>query len=276
MKAPNVMKFGIIGTSCAGKTTLAHALVSRLKSYSILADGLFSQDRKFSFDRKYLPTEAAQNMMITNLISKEVDLSLHGDVEVLITDRTPIDLFAYYAHQYDTPLSRACWAYAKEWAKTYTQLYYLAPLPFQDDGKRPADDFRLQVDEKLKELIQEVPNVVEIGRHDVLNSILNHIGFDKPSVKMTLEDTDAQTISDQLNKIVIVKEGGNKDVVSDYDMWIVDPLSIKSGGNAFLMSLDFYKVYIHNLLGQFVPVEVNIAGSTDTFDFPFRMFVPQV
>ena len=45
--AKNKFKFALIGTSCSGKTTTAYALVSRLKSYGVLADGVFSQENEF-------------------------------------------------------------------------------------------------------------------------------------------------------------------------------------------------------------------------------------
>lgn len=269
MEAPKVHKFGIIGTSCAGKTTLAHTLVGRLKSYGILADGLFSQDRKFSFDKKYIESEAAQNWMVANLISKEVDIVLHGDVEVFITDRTPIDLFAYYAYQHDTELSRACWAYALEWAKTYDALYYLAPLPYHDDGKRPSDDFRNAVDDVLvNRLLPQVPNVKKLSRHGVLNDVLTMIGFDKPEVKMDFTKDDAQALANHLKLRVVVKHRkGIEDALSDYDVWLLVP-------NPLTFDVEAVRNYVKGVFGQFVDLDINLAVDTSTFDFGFSIFYP--
>jgi len=266
MDAPKIRKFGIIGTSCAGKTTLAHTLVGRLKSYGILADGLFSQDRKFSFDKKYIETEEAQNWMICNLIAKEVDLSLHGDVEVLITDRTPIDLFAYYSHQHNTRLSEACWNYAKEWAKTYDALYFLEPLPYQDDGKRPSDDFRLAVDAELRFLIKMIPNVYQLGRHEVMNDILKRIGFKKPGVKMDFTPKDAQTLANHIQRSLVVKRSEIKDALSDYDVWILAGLDF---------NIQSVRSYASGLFGTFVPLEINLAVSTETLTFEFDRYDPE-
>jgi hypothetical protein len=248
---------------------LAHALVGRLKSYGILADGLFSQDRKFSFDKKYIETEAAQNWMVSNLIAKEVDIVLHGDVEVFITDRTPIDLFAYYAYQHDTELSRACWAYAKEWAKTYDALYYLEPLPYHDDGKRPSDDFRTAVDNVLvNDLIPQIPNVKHLTRHSVLNDILRTIGFEKPGVKMDFTRDDAQTLANHLKLRVVVKHRkGVEDALSDYDIWLLTPTPLAH-------DLEAIRTYAKGLFGQFVDLDINTAVDTSTFDFGFSIFYP--
>jgi hypothetical protein len=261
-------KFGIIGTSCAGKTTLAHTLVGRLKSYGVLADGLFSQDRKFSFAKQFLETEAAQNWMVTNLISKEVDITLHTDVDVFITDRTPIDLFAYYAYQFDTPLSRACWNYVLQWAQTYEALYYLEPLPYQDDTKRPSDEFRLGVDAKLKELIREVPNVRYLARHSVLVDIMTRANLKKPNVKDYLDRNDLQAIANGLNVKVILKTSLKRDSLSDYDLWIIDPRPES-------VDLNWASYYIKGLVGAFVAFDVNLAYDTSTFDFPYITASPQ-
>lgn len=268
IEPPKCKKFGIIGTSCAGKTTLAHGLVARLKSYGVLADGLFSQDRRFSFDRNKLETEEAQNWMIANLISKEVDLSLHSDVTCLITDRTPVDLFAYYAYQYDTPLSNACWSYVKQWANTYEALYYLEPLPFQDDGKRPSDEFRLGVDSKLLELIREIPNVQFYpGRHDVLNDVLRCIGVKKPNVKTDFTEDDARTLANHVGfPILIKKMYGARDTLSDYDMWVLSKDDV---------DLQKIREYAFGLFGSFVNLEINHAKSADSFDFEYTIFTPQ-
>lgn len=262
-------KFGIIGTSCAGKTTLAHQLIGRLKSYGVLADGLFSQDRKFSFPLAQLETEAAQNWMITNLIAKEADLILHPDVDVYITDRTPVDLFAYYAYQYDTPLSRACWNYVKAWATTYTALYYLEPLPYQDDNKRPTDEFRMGVDEKLLKLLEEIPNVVCIPRNEVLVDIMVQCNLKKPSAKSTMNSTDLQAIANGLGRPIVAKlPRSGADELSDQDMWVMGPPDLIS-------LLPTWRQYVRGLVGAFVNFDLNVAASVETFDFPFTIYEPR-
>lgn len=269
-------KFGIIGTSSSGKTTLTHGLVSRLKSYGILADGVFSQDRKFSFPLEKLESEEAQNWMVTNLISKEIDLSLHIDVDVMISDRTPVDLFAYYAVQYDTELSRACWQYVKQWARTYTSLYYLEPLAYHYDGKRPSDSFRLNVNTKLLALIEELESekqvsIRKLGRHEILNDILVKVGFQKPRVKIALLESDIQQLADSFNKPILLKTTSSKDSLSDYDLWVIDEsLDVLD----FTEKLEAYKNYAKGLFGPFVPLDIHLVKSLDTFDFKYTLFNP--
>ena len=224
-----VHKFALIGTSCAGKTSLAHSLVGRLKTYGVLADGIFSQDRKFSFPLSKIESEAAQNWMIANIIAKEADMQMHEDVELVLSDRSPLDLLAYYAYQYQgkSALYEAAKGYAIEWCKGYEALYYLEPLPYQDDHKRPSDEFRLGVDRVLLGLIDEavaagVNVVTGLARSDILRDVMQRAGIQKPSVKSALAPTDVQRLSNFLRLPVLAKFANDPgDPLSDTDMWII-------------------------------------------------------
>lgn len=233
-------RFAIIGTSCAGKTTLTHAVIARLKSYGILADGVFSQDRKFSFPIDSIESEEAQNWMISNLIAKESDLYLHKDIEILVSDRSPLDLLAYYVYQHNTPLSDAAKRYAIEWCKGYTALYYLNPLPYQNDNKRPSDAFRLGVDKVLHDLMLEAEHagvcvVRGLSRSDVLGDILRRSNRSKPSVKTALLPSDIQRLSNELGYPILAKfAGADADTLSDTDMWVVAPGAVRSGHTQYL------------------------------------------
>lgn len=222
-------KFAIIGTSCSGKTTLCYALVSQLKTFGVLADGVFSQDRKFSFDKALLPVEeVAQHWMIANLIAKECDASLQSDIECLISDRSALDLFAYYQYQAYTmpsPMLASLKQYVLTWMSTYDAVFYLEPLPYQDDNKRPSDEFRMGVDAEIRELIKGVPNVyTDIPRNKVLENIMLRLGKTKPNVKTSLEEEEVQYLANVLGLPVSIKNKDlslqNKLVTSDVDLFI--------------------------------------------------------
>lgn len=267
-------KFAFIGTSSSGKTTFTYGIVSRLKSYGILADGVFNQDRKFSFDRRLIETEeAAQNWMVTNIISKEIDISLHEDVDVLISDRSAIDLYAYYHYQYpDSDLCKALGAYVREWAKTYTKLYYLEPLAFHDDGIRPSDDFRMAVDEHLRTVIMpQFDNIEFIERTGILNDILLTIGFNKPNVKNFVTALDIQAIANSLGKYVVYKPAQSvpKDTVADIDLYVY---------HEDVLDEDYLRKvtdYIQKLLGAFVPLDISLTATTETFCDKFKVVYPE-
>lgn len=234
------MKIAFVGTSCAGKTTAAFGLIARLKSYSVLAEGLTSQDRKFSFNPALLESEElAQNWMVANLIAKEVDAFLHPDVDVLISDRSPLDLLAYYAFQYeDSGLMHALKDYVFAYLSTYDALYYLPPLQYQDDGKRPSDSFRLGVDKVLLGLIEETntryPGLVQnIPRNKILESVLLLLGVRKPGVKTTVSRAECAYLARTCGATFYVKSSyfekaeESSDMFSDVDIMIADPAAGK-------------------------------------------------
>jgi predicted nucleotidyltransferase/nicotinamide riboside kinase len=148
-----VKKFAVIGTSCSGKTTLVYNILSRLKMMGVSCDGVMQQDRRFAFERADLECfKEAQYYFICNQIMRETELTLRGHSEVLVSDRSPLDLYAYYETTYGH--SDALFNFVAEWCcKTYADMFYLPPLPYVDDKQRPSDAFRMQVDQTLKGLI---------------------------------------------------------------------------------------------------------------------------
>jgi hypothetical protein len=264
-------KYGIAGTSCAGKTTLTFGIVSRLKSYGVLAGGVFDQDRKFSFDKKWLELdEIAQNWMITNMIAKEIELTLHGDLDILVSDRTVVDFFAYYLHQYPTSkLAAGCFEYVREWAKTYKKIYVLEPLPFHDDGKRPSDDFRNGVHKTLMDkLVPVIPNCVLIERGKVLNDIMLTSRLVKPTAKSEFTFENGTTAAKSLGLPLVVKMVERKDPLSDVDIYVVTE-------HPWTVDVGMYKRYLSSLFGDFTYLDVKATNVTDSFDNQFWLFTPE-
>lgn len=269
-------KYGLIGTSCAGKTTLAHTLTGRLKSYGVLVDGVYSQDRKLTFDVSYLETEMAQNWMVTNLITQEVAMESRSDVNILLSDRTPLDLLAYYAYQFpDSPLFAAMKAYVLEYCKTYAALFYLEPLPYQDDNKRPDDTFRLAVDKCLLDLLREAEehgiNVQRVPRNNVLTYIMQRENIKKPNVKTTLTEADCYALAGMAQRPVLVKQSEQKDSISDTDIWVLYPSTEASFKHKDIIAM------ARGHFGPYVNLDINLGhvDFVNTFDFPYRIFEPR-
>jgi len=154
-----VKKVALIGTSCAGKTTTALGLTYALKKKGILAEVLASTDRKHLFSQETMQnSEDAQCNIILNQVQNETFWSVRGDVEVLISDRSCLDYFAYYSYQMQGKDRKDRFLAMRElvryWVGTYSKLYLLTPLKFVDDGKRPSEDFRDGVHKHLLKLIE--------------------------------------------------------------------------------------------------------------------------
>lgn len=144
------IKVGLIGTSCAGKTTMAYEILSALKRRGINADGVLQLDRRFSFQRELLETdELAQWSFIANQVKAEADMALRPGTDVLICDRSPLDFYAYYVWQYgDNAHLRN---FVSDWiSRTYKKLYLLPALPYKDDGARLNEKGRDEADEHVR------------------------------------------------------------------------------------------------------------------------------
>lgn len=182
----DIKKFAVIGTSCSGKTTLTLSILAHLKQIGVHCDGVLQQDRRFAFDRNQLEKyKEAQYYFICNQIMRETELTLREHAPVLVSDRSVLDLYAWYEVTYGR--DHALLAMVCRWCETYKRLYYLDPLPYVDDKQRPPDNFRLRAGHVIKDhLIRLVPNVSVLDRTKVLDDILQRIGHKLESIDLAI------------------------------------------------------------------------------------------
>jgi predicted nucleotidyltransferase len=176
----HVQKFGFMGTSCAGKTTLALETLARLKRAGVHADGVLQLDRRFSFQRELLEIDPiAQWSFITNQVKAEADMMLRKGVDVLVCDRTPLDFYAYYEWQYG--VNEALKNFVFEWCKTtYTKIWYLPPLPYINDGMRLDEVGRDEADSFVVKVSNEAADVMNVefvtNRESVIPEVFSLTG----------------------------------------------------------------------------------------------------
>ena len=216
-------KFAFTGTNCSGKTTMAMETTARLKAqYHCLAELVSSQDRKVTWSDAHFPyaLDAHYGMMST-LITAEVQASLRGDADVIITDRSVLDLYSIAS--FDHPqghLLKGLRALMESWIETYTTIYYLSPFPYQADGKRPDDEFRQSTHENLLRLIEayKFPNVVMgLTRDEVSKDIRRQLGYGEVKQVFAMDDK-CQAVCDAIGFPFFVKEQKSP-VTSDLDCW---------------------------------------------------------
>lgn len=175
-------KFAIIGTSCSGKTTLVYNVVGNLRKQGLHIEGITSSDRIYPFEQKKLDyLDSAQAYVILQQAFLELRSEVRDDIDILVADRSVLDFFAYYDYCFpDTvhPYYQALTALIPHWMKSYTEVYYVDPLPWVNDNKRPNDEFRLGVDNVLKSYIKNYPNIIyvqEFNREDfIIHRILEN------------------------------------------------------------------------------------------------------
>jgi len=215
-------KIAFTGTNCSGKTTTALEVTGRLKSeHHHLAEVVSSQDRKITWADVHFPVNpVAHYGMITNLIHAEVQAMLKGDATTVITDRSALDLYAIALTDHpDSEMVKALGVMVKSWMTTYTKVFYLPPLPYQEDGKRPADDFRMRTHATLMNLIQsgDYPNIERIeDRTQIFKKVRGVLGLQSPNPVILAESAKWQFLADSLSVPVAVKSGRHG---SDIDAW---------------------------------------------------------
>lgn len=253
-----IKKVALIGTSCSGKTTLCHQILGHLKEMGVSCDGVLQQDRRFAFDRVQLElNEEAQYYFICNQIMREIELTLRGHAEVLVSDRSVLDLYAYYVAMYskNPPL----FDFVKNWLHTYTCLYYLEPLPYINDKARPDDVFRLRVDKCLKELMLYVGVDIEIvimPREKIMDDLVMHIG-------KQLKDVDLAIIA-QILKVPILIGGSyafnRATKYSDVDVYVLSTSDVNPWPKEEAMEKK-----IQAMLG--VKVEVHLVPNAEVWNY---------
>jgi AAA domain len=244
-------KFAVIGTSSAGKTTKVHEIIWRLKMCGTLVDGVLQQDRRFSFDRARLEdSKLAQYSFITNQIKTECDMALRPGVDVLVSDRSPLDFYAYYEWQYGYDAS--WWSMVRDFCKdTFTKLYYVEPVKYENDGARLSEEGRNAADKTIRECIErynfQVDNKIAIiPREYIYKDILSYLG-------KTLEEDDLAVIPKALNCDVLI--GGSyafnrASKFSDVDVYMRGPECVPADD----LSMSSYASILKDVLGVHIEV----------------------
>lgn len=219
------LKVAFTGTNSSGKTTMALEVTARLKrQYHVLAEVVSSQDRKITWKDDHFPVDPrAHYGMISNLVKAEVEAELKGDANIVITDRSVLDLYAIALtdHPKD-PKILGMEGYIRSWMDTYTNVIYLPPLDYQEDGKRPPNDFRMQTHATLRRLIEEwrLPNVIDgMDRPDAFKRVLHVLGVDQQK-PIFAEREKWQAVADSVGLTLVVK---NQEwpSTSDLDVWVM-------------------------------------------------------
>lgn len=168
-------RFGIVGTSCAGKTTKAYDVLAKLKKDGYTADGILQQDRRLAFDKERLDDdEDAQYWVLFNQMLKELEVTIGRPNKIVVSDRTPLDFYAYYEQLYGP--DTATYSYLCKWMRDkYDVLFYLEPLELEQDGARPNNRFRMEVDELIQKYLDDVPCKVVRDRKLIYKRIENYV-----------------------------------------------------------------------------------------------------
>lgn len=165
-----MIRIGITGTHSTGKTTLAHALVERIRKETGKTDIVLvkEQVRKVCEDYGF---EKLEDMLsrgprwLSILQWEALRRQINTETEVIqkdkgfVSDRTTLDNLAYYmVGNYGEDTTNVAAHYtdiAIKHSKTYDVIFFVPPtIPITDDGFRQIDPvFRNTIDRQIQELI---------------------------------------------------------------------------------------------------------------------------
>ncbi|MBD3226975.1 MAG: AAA family ATPase, partial [Candidatus Lokiarchaeota archaeon] len=155
------IKIGILGTHHSGKTTLGHSLVGALKSGGIVSGwvGEVARDCPLSINEE--TTFYSQIWILNSQINREIEKQNIN--EVIVTDRTVIDNFAYAQRvakksKINKRDIEVIESFVKYWASTYDFLFYLSRLKIGSDNdmiRAKNEQFQIEIDHNIKNLIKK-------------------------------------------------------------------------------------------------------------------------
>jgi hypothetical protein len=270
MGTPKSSKFKVAftGTNSSGKTTMALGVTARLKLEHVLAEVVSSQDRKITWKDDHFPVNPiAHYGMVTNMIHAEVQAQLKGDADIVITDRSALDLYSIACTDFpNDPMIADLNPTVLAWMKTYTKVYYLPPLDYQEDGKRPPDSFRMRTHATLLRLIEslKLPNLVMVTDRTTVYKEIREL-LNLPPKKHLSADPKWQAIARRMRSALLVKEPSDM-TPSDFDVWLclkdneyADPYS--AGARKLF---DEIKLFFGNVKCDLMFMPDSIRNSLDT------------
>jgi len=143
------MKIAICGSTCAGKSTLCHALVARLKEQGVRAEYIGNVTRRMPFEPNNLDVSLpAQYYVIFRHMMEEAAAEVRNDLDVIVCDRSPLDYYYYLIEsvgqtnllrQADFHIIESLKSCISCWLLTYDRYYIIDSdqVVYQHDGKRP-------------------------------------------------------------------------------------------------------------------------------------------
>lgn len=155
------IKIGILGTHHSGKTTLGHSLVGALKSGGIVSGWVGEVARDCPLPINEGTTFYSQIWILNSQINREIEKQNIN--EVIVTDRTVIDNFAYAKRaallsNINESIIKSVESFAKYWASTYDHLFYLSRLKIgleNDIIRAKNEQFQIEIDNNINKIINK-------------------------------------------------------------------------------------------------------------------------
>jgi len=196
------IKIGFSGPPCSGKTTTVHEVVVELRKRGIKVDVLSGIERipLYNVNRMYDVTE--HNISFVNHILQESLHSKRPDIDVLLVDRTVLDIWidmditaVVKGCKKCEFIKKAIQDYTNNWLKTYDLIFKFNAVEFKDDGLRLNDmAWRNELIEYYKHVNEDDTdlnkNIIPLKIIDILfisDVIIEKLRVKKENIKMVPE-----------------------------------------------------------------------------------------
>jgi len=161
LSAHKKLKIGVLGSHDTGKTTLAFSLCSKLKSKHLFVGFVEESVRECPFPINQMTNFLSQYWILNRQINYEIEK--HERYNVIVTDRTTIDNFAYALRaskngKISSENLEILRIKSRHWANTYNFLFYtkIPKKKLEDDGFRDTTKgFQLEIDQIIQDLIRD-------------------------------------------------------------------------------------------------------------------------
>lgn len=148
---------GFVGNACTGKTTAAFGLVQHLKLSGRNVGYINDVCRSMPFSRELFDSRSeARLAVLFKQLQQEMEHAVRGDIDYLVTERTPLDWWLYYKWTCDHIGETLCHAVTDmviEMMRRYKLIYYMddQQIEYVADGFRPPS---VQLREEMSSLYE--------------------------------------------------------------------------------------------------------------------------
>ena len=155
LEARSMIKVAFIGAHSVGKTTLVFEQAARFKRAGINVGVVHEVARSCPLPINEGTTLLAQTWILMTQITREIE-EQHRSAELVITDRSVLDNFAYLMRAYSKPVPLELIAYLELWMRTYDLLIKvpIVNAEIQEDGVRSTNaKFAAEMDQLVDTLL---------------------------------------------------------------------------------------------------------------------------
>lgn len=169
-----VIKIGFCGAQGTGKTTNMNIIAGELGRRGYNVGKVEEVARNCPLPINQSTKEESQVWILAEQLKEEINQTDVYKRDIVICDRTVIDIYAYYRYNHDK--NDMFESVIEEWADTYDLIVYYPPNDayLKDDGVRSVDKrYRDKIDNIMLDILDEYDYIEYNNTYGVIKNILD-------------------------------------------------------------------------------------------------------